>query len=253
MKAGYSASLLTDTGVAFVLLTRWPMPRLPDKAFVQSSRAVWAFPLVGAAIGALGYAVAQIAVALGFSYVIASGLLLAAWMLSSGAMHEDGLADLADGFWGGRNTDDRLAIMKDSQIGTYGTLTLVVTVGLRWSALSVLLAAAPISIIACATLSRAMMPVVMHLLPSARQQGLSQSVGRPTLTPVAVGLSFALLISVATIGAPAVGAIVAAAILTVLVMVLARSKIGGQTGDVLGATQQISELAALLFCVALLA
>lgn len=252
MKANISLSFLTDMALAFVLLTRWPMPHLPQAAFAQGARAVWAYSLVGAALGVVGYVGVEVMAAAGLPAPLIAGLLLGFWMLSTGAMHEDGLADTADGFWGSQCKDTRLAIMKDSQIGTYGTLALIVTVGLRWIALSLLVSAAPLAVVACAALSRAAMPVVMLVMPSARENGLSHSVGRPAAVPVVLSFAIALVVALLTIGAMGVGAAVVVVLITAVVVTTARLKIGGQTGDVLGAAQQLSELSLLLFCASVL-
>lgn len=252
MKNTTPMSLLTDVTLAFVLLTRLPMPRLPQEAFNKSARAVWAYPMVGVVLGALVCGAALFALELGLPASIAAGIGLGLVMLSSGAMHEDGLADTIDGFWGGHSVDQRLSIMKDSEIGTYGTLALVMTVGLRWIALTSLLTISPLAFIGIAALSRAAMPVVMHLLPLARASGLAQSVGRPGAPPVVLGLALAALVAGTTMGTATFGALLTVLLIAGLVLLLARARIGGQTGDVLGATQQLCELAALLFCIAVM-
>ena len=252
MKNANPLSFLTDVVLAFVLLTRLPMPRLQQEAFDQSARAVWAYPVVGAALGALALGAAFFAQAMGLPDAIAAGFALAVLMMCTGAMHEDGLADTVDGFWGGHSIEHRLNIMKDSQIGSYGTLALVLTVGLRWIALTSLLTIAPLALIGIAALSRAAMPVVMLLMEPARPGGLAQSVGRPGAASVLFGLALALLFAGYALGTTAFGAALVVLVSTCLVLLLARRKIGGQTGDVLGATQQLSELAALIFCVAAL-
>lgn len=252
MKIGNPLSFASDLPVSFLLLTRWPMPRLPDAAFAQSARAVWAYPLVGAALGVMAYGIAMTATAAGVPATLTAGLVLAALMLSTGAMHEDGLADTVDGFWGGQTAETRLAIMKDSQIGSYGTLALLITVGLRWSALSVILVLAPLAAIACFALSRAAMPVVMCGLPPAREDGLARSVGRPSFAPTAWSAGLAVLIALAVLGAAAIGPVLAVIFMTACVAALASRKIAGQTGDVLGSTQQLSETAALVICTVVL-
>jgi adenosylcobinamide-GDP ribazoletransferase len=178
-------------------------------------------------------------------------LLVTVQIVLTGAMHEDGLADTADGFWGGFTPERRLEIMKDSQIGTYGVLALIVSIGLRWLALTAVLATigvwAPLGL---ALLSRAVMPVLMFSLPNARNSGLSQSVGRPSAVLMFIGLCLALLTSVAIIGICTVAIAAAMGLTTVSIALIARAKIGGQTGDVLGAGQNIAELTGLLVLLA---
>ncbi len=207
---------------------------------------VWAFPLVGLAVGlvAAGFAIA--ATVLGLPEAIAAGLVLAVQIVLTGAMHEDGLADTADGFWGGLNRDRRLEIMKDSAIGSYGVLALILSLGLRWTSLAALLPLGPGPVVAAAILSRAVMPFLMLTLPHARRKGLSHRVGAPTSGRVATGVLLAIALGWLTTGPAIIGAALAAGAAAAIVALLAQKKIGGQTGDVLGAAQQLGELAALL-------
>ena len=247
--------VLRDCAVALVLLTRLPMPRLPTEAFARQARAVWAFPLAGLVVAGLAVAVGIAAAVVGLPPAPVAGLVLAVQVILTGAMHEDGLADSADGLWGGLERTRRLEIMKDSHIGSYGVLALILSLGLRWSALVALVAGGdwPV-VIAVAMLSRAMMAGVMAALPNARDGGLSRSVGRPGTGPAVLALALALLATWALAGPAVAGIGGAAAVLAACgAAALARAKIGGQTGDILGATQQVAEIAALLACVAVLA
>jgi len=242
----------TDAVLALVLLTRLPLPHLPDATFARQSRAVWAFPLAGAVVGLLACATAALAL-IWWPPLVAAGLALLVQVVVTGAMHEDGLADSADGLWGGFAPERRLEIMKDSQIGTYGVLALILGLGLRWVALSALLAAGLIwAPVALAVLSRAAMPVMMASLRNARGSGLSQQVGRPGWTSTGLGVGIALLLAALSTGG---SALIAALLLAPVVLglrALARAKIHGQTGDILGATQQICEIVAALILVALI-
>lgn len=252
MKTDMIPSFMREIAVAFSLLTRLPMPPLPAHVFERSARSVWAYPLVGATLGLIAGTVGTVALWVGMPAGIAAGLTLVVLVLTTGGMHEDGLADTADGFWGGFDRARRLEIMKDSQIGTYGTLSLILTTGLRWAALSVLLplGIAPVIVVAC--VSRAAMPVMMQYLPHARSDGLSHSVGQPGLFHVLAGLSIAATVGVVLTGPVSLVALVVIAGLVFGAIKLTDHKIGGQTGDVLGATQVIAELMILLtFVVAL--
>jgi adenosylcobinamide-GDP ribazoletransferase len=173
------------------------------------------------------------------------GVLLAG-AVTTGALHEDGLADTVDGFFGGWTRERRLDIMKDSHIGSYGTLALILSVLARWAALCAVLPVSIWAVVAVAALSRAPMAVVMWALPNARGQGLSQSVGRPDAQAAWVAVALALIAGVLALELAAtlmVALCVAVAVLGL--MALARARIGGQTGDVLGATQQVAEVVAL--------
>lgn len=243
---------LVDIPLALVLLTRLPLPQLASSSFQRQSRAVWAFPLAGLAVTLPACMAAYVGQALGLSAGLAAGLFLMVQVLLTGAMHEDGLADCADGFWGGFAPARRLEIMKDSQIGSYGVLALVFAIGLRWHALSLLLHLGQgWSALAIALLSRAMMPMLMVWLPNARQSGLSQSVGRPSRRATALGLGLAVVLALPLLGPVSLAVAALLALLTLGLGLVARTKIGGQTGDVLGACQQVSEIAGLLMLAAL--
>ncbi|AVO36418.1 adenosylcobinamide-GDP ribazoletransferase [Pukyongiella litopenaei] len=236
-----------DLALALVLLTRLPLPGLPDAAFQAQARAAWAFPVAGLAValpaGVLGWG----ALSAGLSAMVAAGLLLAAQILLTGAMHEDGLADCADGFWGGWSIARRLEIMADSRIGTFGTLALILSLGLRWAALAALLPLAGIgAVIAAAVLSRAGLPILMIALPPARPGGLSRGFGTPRWPVAALAVALGLGLASAASGPDALAVALSAAMAIGATGWLARIKIGGQTGDVLGAAQQMSEIAALL-------
>lgn len=236
-----------DPVLALVLLTRLPLPRLPEPLFARQAAAVWAFPLAGLAVGTLACAAGWLAQAAGLSAWIAAGLMLAVSVMVTGAMHEDGLADTADGLWGGFTPERRLEIMKDSHIGTYGVLALILSQLLRLSALAALVAGGALwSLLAAAIWSRALMPVLMTALPNARGKGLSQSVGRPELWAVLLGLALAAALVIAVMGAAGLGPALLSAIAVLGLGALAKAKIGGQTGDILGASQQVAEIMFLL-------
>ncbi|WP_050930201.1 adenosylcobinamide-GDP ribazoletransferase [Aestuariivita boseongensis] len=240
-----------DLGVALALLTRLPLPALPKGAFDRQAQASWAFPLVGALLGLLAALVAFAAMDLGLPVWIAAGLVLAVQIILTGALHEDGLADCADGFWGGFAPERRLEIMKDSHIGTYGVLALVLSVGLRWSALSVVIAQAPLALVAVAVASRMGLPAMMSALPRARPGGLSDRVGEPPLPSVAASVLIGLVMIGLATGMTMAPIVLAALLAIALCGAVAQAKIGGQTGDVLGATQQVTEIACLLALAAL--
>lgn len=236
-----------DPMLALVLLTRLPLPTLPEAAFARQAEAVWAFPLAGLAVGALAWVTGALALASGLAPVAVAGLMLVVLVMTTGAMHEDGLADTADGLWGGFTAERRLEIMKDSHIGTYGVLALILSQGLRLAALSALVAGGALgAAVAAAVWSRALMPVLMAALPNARGTGLSQSVGRPAPQAVTLGLGLAAVLALLLAG----WAVLIPALLAVLAVLglaaLARAKIGGQTGDILGAAQQLAEITCLL-------
>lgn len=244
---------LWDIPLAVVLLTRLPLPHLPHGVFARQAQAVWAFPLVGILVGGLGCLVGWTAIALNLPIPACAVLLVAVLIAVTGAMHEDGLADTFDGLWGGFTPERRLDIMKDSHIGTYGVLALLLSQLIRIATVWVLLQAGAFwGILAACVFSRALMPMLMTALPNARNAGLSHSVGRPAAEPVMAGLVLATLIVVLLAGLSAVVPILCALITTAVLAAIAKAKIGGQTGDILGASQQLGELVFLLALTSLL-
>ena len=245
-----------DIPAALGLLTRLPIRVEFTAAQARGARAAWAWPLAGAAVGALAGLVGMLSMALGTPPLVAAVLALVTQVMLTGAMHEDGLADTADGLWGGYTPARRLEIMKDSAIGTYGTLALILSLILRGAALSALFATEQglAALIAAGALSRASMAVTQSTLPNARGSGLSDSVGRPPRATTALGGGLALTLSLALLGPG--GWLITLLVITATTTALAalsKAKIGGQTGDILGATQQLAELATLIALSALAA
>ncbi len=239
-----------DAATALALLTRIPV----RAKFDRTADATWAFPLAGLAVGLLAGAVATIAGWIGLSASLIAGLTLATLVIATGAMHEDGLADCADGFWGGFERLRRLEIMRDSRIGAYGVLALILALLLRFSALSLLAHEDVIvtTVIAAAVLSRAPMTALMALMPPARADGLSVKTGRPPRKAASLSGGIAVLLAWLLVGF--VPTVIAASVVcgtAYLCARLAKAKIGGQTGDVLGGTQVLCDLAALITFTAL--
>ena len=239
--------LFRDILVALSLLTRLPI-KLSEDAYEKSAKAAWAYPLVGVVTGLLVCFVAQVTLTLGLPLWCAAILALATGMIVTGAMHEDGLADCADGFWGGWDPAMRLKIMKDSQIGTYGVLALLVTQTIRFGAVLEILSwnnwALPL--IALHVASRAVMPAIMAHLPHARDTGLSRSVGKISTSSATRSVAIGAGALVLAFGFSGFVLAICGALAAFLCAQLARKKIGGQTGDVCGASQQITEITLLL-------
>lgn len=235
---------------ALIFLTRVPIAGTnADAALPSLADASWAFPLVGLVIGAIGGIAYAIAFALGLPALAAALIAVAATALVTGALHEDGLADTADGFGGGATRERKLDIMRDSRIGSFGVIALVVSIGLRtiaiadtgtrWHAL--------LALIAAHALARGVLPAALHKLDPARATGLGAEAGRPEEKQVLIALGLALVIAVITIGFRAgLSAAIVAALVAIAIGWLAQRQIGGQTGDVLGAIEQGAETAALL-------
>ncbi len=242
--------------LAFSLLTRLPLPRLTIRPDVPLPDYLWAFPLVGFVVGhiaALTYVLAREEGALGVN--LAALLAMAASLLATGALHEDGLADFADGVGGGRTRERKLAIMRDSAIGTYGAVALFLVLALRWSALASIadLHAAMGVLVLSHTLPRGLLAVIPEYWRPARADGLAASASHGNLKSAlaAVGLSItaALLLDAGPVG---IGAVLAAAVGVVAVAALASRYLGGYTGDVFGAAEQIGEVLVLIVAASVL-
>ncbi len=213
----------------------------------------WAFPLVGAGIGGLAALAFLVAELLGCSSTVAAWLAVLVGVALTGAFHEDGLADTADGFGGGDDREAKLAIMRDSRHGSFGILALVFSVGLRATALAAIgdpLHAA-LGLVAAHAASRGILPVAMFALSPARADGLGFTAGRPSRPVAVIAAVIGGAIALAALG-PGRGAmaLLLAGVAITLMAMLARRQIGGYTGDVLGAFQQIGEIVMLLVAAA---
>ena len=234
-----------DIWAAASLLTRLPVPVEHERAGLRAAQAVWAWPIVGAALGAAAGIVAWTLLSLGAPTLLCAVGALALTALATGALHEDGIADCADGLGGGNTKERAMAIMKDSRIGAFGAVALMLVLLGRAAAISELPASQLIaSLAAVGALSRTVMAAAMRL-PAARNGGLSAGVGRPSWMSIGLGSGLALALSVLTVsnGLPVV--LLSTAMPVVLFLGYAQRRLGGQTGDVLGATQQLAELGAL--------
>jgi adenosylcobinamide-GDP ribazoletransferase len=239
---------LYDLRTAVAFLTRLPMPHPHGAAPANFIRAVRLFPLVGAAIGG---SIGVLCVALraaGMPALAAAALAIGAGAFLTGALHEDGLADVADGFGGGKDRSAKLEIMRDSRLGTYGTLILLVAFSAKVSAIAAVRDDVVVrALIAAHVLSRAVLPFMSLTVGYARKDGLAVTAGRPELSTAATAGGIALIITFLALRWPvALVAMLIAAACALGMAWLARRQIGGLTGDVLGATQQVGETAILL-------
>lgn len=235
---------LVDIFACLGFFTRLPIPAYgADRPFAAS---VWAAPIAGAVVGVVVGLTIAVSLWLGLTAPIAAAFALAVGIAVTGALHEDGAADVADGFGGGATRDDKLAIMRDSRIGTYGVVVLVLSLLTRWAALATIAEAlgskALLAAIAAHAASRALLPAFAGLLPPARTDGLSSTLGTvgPKVYVVALALGFLALLPLGV--AYTLVALVALAVLFFCFHQLSRRQIGGQTGDVLGALQQAAEV-----------
>ena len=240
---------MRDLKVAALFLTRFPV-RLDGTATMRDlAAAVYAFPLVGAAVGLLGGLAFAVATWLGLPSLPAALLAIVAMLLATGALHEDGLADTADGLGAGADRERALGIMADSRIGSFGTLALIVSLLARLMVLAPMWDPRTVTavLVASGMASRALMGVVMLLQPSAKASGLAAAAGRPEPVRVMLGSFIAIAGAVALLPLPeATAALLAATAASLLLATWLGRRLGGCTGDTLGAVQQTAEIAFLL-------
>jgi adenosylcobinamide-GDP ribazoletransferase len=250
---GWAHRIATDIRVSLLVCTRLPAASSAPMESHNVALASWALPVAGVLVGAAGAAVFWGASELRLPPAIAAALALAATLLATGCLHEDGLADTADGFGGGWDRVRKLEIMRDSRLGTYGVCALAMSLLLRWAALAAFASPgrAAAALIAAHVAARAALPAFMHAVPPARADGLSVEAGRPSLPAAVMAGLIAVLTLALTLGLPAMAiGLVLATSAAFLMACLCLRQIGGQTGDVLGALEQVIEILILLTAVA---
>jgi adenosylcobinamide-GDP ribazoletransferase len=228
------------TATAF--LTRLPVSTRHDH---DLARATNAFPLVGAMVGLVA----------GLAYLLAWWLSLGPWLAAiaavlaaialTGALHEDGLADVADGLGARGEREGRLAAMRDSRIGAFGVIALVLALGARIGGLAELHGPATVilTLVAAGAVSRAAVVVAMRYMPPARADGLGAGAGTPDMEEMLVAIAVAAVLAVAMLLPWGwLPAILFGGGFAWVIAWRARVAFGGQTGDVLGAIQQAAEI-----------
>ncbi|ULR45731.1 adenosylcobinamide-GDP ribazoletransferase [Rhizobium sp. K102] len=246
-----------DTARAVAFLSRLPMPPALFNGYDgRLGRLVCAFPFAGLLIGFVPALALLLLLGLRADPLVAALIALAVQALVTGALHEDGLADTADGIGGGKSREQSLSIMKDSRIGTYGAIVLILSFAIRAAALAAIvrhssLLAAVLAIPAVAALSRGAIVWHWQRLPPAKADGVAASNGQPDeaamhFALVSAGFLATLLIWPAFGLQPLVASLLATGATGFAFTVFIRRRLAGHTGDTLGATQQICEIAT--FC-----
>jgi adenosylcobinamide-GDP ribazoletransferase len=253
--------------VAIQFLTRLPVPHLGGFQASWLPRSARFFPLVGALVGLIGAGVWWLS-SMFFPPAVAVGLMMSASLLLTGAFHEDGFADVCDGFGGGKTRDAVLSIMKDSRVGAYGAIGIAMMLGLKWSILvSHPQATLPAVVIGAHMVSRWWATGLIWRLRYVRTgaDGKSSALagnlsGADWLLSGALGalalLPACLLVDPAAeprLALALLAALAFSAGSTLLAGAYFRIRIGGYTGDCLGATQQLAELTFLLAALGVLA
>ena len=236
---------------ALMFLTRIPVPAWVGHSAAQLNQSARYFPLAGLAVGAVS-ALAYVAAATILPHSVAVALAIAAAVLATGAFHEDGFADTCDGLGGGHTREDALRIMQDSRVGAYGAIGIALALILRFAALaSFAPGAVGPALLAGHAASRFYPVLLIRLLPYARLEGGKSK-------PFAIG-AIDLVIALAIGLLPVVLLFPPRDWLAVLPPLAAcgwlagtfKARLGGFTGDCLGATQQVCELVFYLSLLAL--
>ncbi len=248
-----ASDFAADLLVCLRFCTRLSLPPFafehPPEA-ASLANAIRMLPVAGAIIGCVGAVVLWVGVGLGLPAALAALLAIATLVVITGGLHEDGLADFADCL-GGTTTEQRLAIMKDSRIGVYGGLALIISILARLVALYTLavhnLGLACTVIISAAASSRLLALVPLYVLLPVRNDGLGSATARLREQDLVVATVVTLVISLLPLFAGAnplrvILALVVSAAAAYGVTVWARRLIAGQTGDIAGATQQVAEI-----------
>ena len=235
-----------DIAVAFQFLTRLPVPRVtfaPDGL----ARSVKFFPMVGLVIGS-GAALLEKVLAPHLGRPASAVVVLLYLVLITGCLHEDGLADVADSL-GGRSPEQRLAILRDSRIGSYGAAALVLSLLSR----AVLLAGLPLEhftayLISAHVLCRwSTLPLSYYLPPARDNEGQGARIASLTsASSLIFGSLFTIVTVVVALRKAAIAPVLSAIAIPLLSGFLYMRKFGGVTGDCFGATNQLTEIAVYL-------
>lgn len=253
LTAAKGSQLMDDLVMGVRFFSRLPGGDRPHQV-PNLSRMALALPFASIVIGLIPALILAGAAALGLPGLFAGALAVAAGVIITGAMAEDGLADAADGLFGGNSVARRLEIMKDSRHGTYGVAALCLLLLLRVAALARLAAIHPLIgaalWLAAMVLARSGALWLSVALPPARPDGASAAAGQVTKRAYCAGGVFALVLGF-VLAAPFTGVVGLCAVLVLIGAVifgstrLCRRLIGGQTGDLIGALQALLEIAAL--------
>jgi adenosylcobinamide-GDP ribazoletransferase len=249
-----TARFFSDLKTCLAFLTRFPVKGVDQNR--QLCDTAHLFAVVGIIVGAIQGVIFWVSSLIGLPILVGIIFALVAGVVVTGALHEDGLADFADSF-GGWNRDRKLEIMRDSRIGTYGVLALILAVAVKTAALTDILAhgqglLTDILVFAgIGALSRSSIALMMYRLALARADGAAADAGKPASSTVTSGLLLAITLGGGFVFVSNglqgfVLALLAVAVSYVVMRNLINQSLGGYSGDALGALQQITEIACLL-------
>ncbi len=245
-----------DLVIAVIFFTRIPLRYRGEIGPAELSRALRCLPLVGLLVGSIAALAGFLTYSLGAPALLAALIAVAASILATGCFHEDGLTDVADGFGGAFERQRKLEIMKDSRTGSYGAAALILSIAIRAAAIAPLIeaGAAWLLLPAAHALARAVIPGLMATTPQASATGLASYHEPPRGAVLWSALGGGALAALLLAGLPVgLWLILAAFLSTLCLRWLALRQIQGYTGDVLGAAEQLAEMAVLATAAALLA
>ena len=239
-------------------LTRIPVFSVEYSGHSSLASASWAFPLVGVIIGFVGAIILWLTEMFALGAQLSALLAIAVMTILTGALHERGLANSADGFGVAGDKDARLSIMQDLRVGIYGMVAPIVIFSGRWLALGDLIAISfsqgVWALVAASAISRGILPFVMHAAPVAEIDGISITADRPEARPAWIALAISAVIGLFAFGfGGTIVVLLVTAIITYAVAQMAQRLIGGQNADVLGAIQQLAEVTVLVTAASLAA
>lgn len=237
---------------ALGFLTRLPLPTRRSQTLDSAAAAQGWFPAVGLMIGGI---------LVGFDLLARQALpeesvavlLVGALVAITGAMHLDGLADSADGLWGGRNAQERLTIMRDTNSGTYAIAAVICALGLKWAGIAALpgsVRASALLLVPC--LSRLAMLMVTACFPPARLNGLGATFHQHAWPlPLLGGAGTGVVAAVLLFGVEGIYALAFVAVCAVAVGAYGVRMVGGMTGDLCGMTTEVTECMLFILVAAL--
>lgn len=240
-----------DFFASLMLLTRIPIKweKISPETPPNLNRCLWCYPIIGLIVSCITAAVYYIAIWINIPQVVSAIIAIITMIFITGSFHEDGLADVADGFGGGNTIEKKLSIMRDSRIGTYGSVALITSLILKIAILAKFeTQQTVIALIISGVFSRLMILYILLILKPARSDSLSSEAGKPAPSSLVIATFASMLIAAALINPTIVIYIFMISIsATIVLSIIAHRQISGYSGDVLGATQQISELSVYIF------
>lgn len=228
---------------ALRFLTTIPIPFSKDEPMDGASKSTHYFPIVGLIIGGILYGTWYLTSFIWSSQVV-SAAVLCLWALITGALHLDGLSDSADGLGGGKDPQHKLEIMKDSRTGAFGAVTLIIFLIFKWAMINeVIENHIPLVLLTAPVGARWIILLVMLMFPSASEKDIGTVFKKENRWPKLIpGAILTLLVFWFFWGGPGLAVLVLTAFLAILFAWRVSGKLGGLTGDVYGATIEISEL-----------